>query len=200
MIKDQMFGQMKTAALKRLLGRDPIDIAGKCGIQYNANTRTFCFSSLGTDLEIIYPSYEIQPKVSGWHELLILHYLDLADGTPLSGKEISFSQMESGMVRGGGIDHKCEMAIRTITEKDERKVDYICAQLGGERIQSNADIAYRIPFLPRFPVTLKVWFPDDEFPASGRLLIDESADHYFTIEDAVTVAELLIERITIPAN
>lgn len=193
--KDQMFGQMKKAALKRLLGRDPVDIADKCGIQYDADTAVFRLSSFGNAIEIAYPSYEVRPNVSGWRELLILHYLDLADGTPLSGKEISFSQMESGMVRGGGIDQKCEMAICSIAELDECKVDYICARLGGEKVQSNADITYRIPFLPRFPVTLKIWFPDDEFPASGRLLIDESADHYFTIEDAVTVAEILIDHI-----
>ena len=72
--------------------------------------------------------------------------------------------------------------------------------LGGEKIKTNADVAYRIPLLPRFPVTLKVWLPDEEFPASGRLLLDASADHYFTIEDAVTVAEILIERIAVPEH
>jgi hypothetical protein len=61
-------------------------------------------------------------------------------------------------------------------------------------------VAYHIPFLPRFPVTLKVWLPDEEFPASGRLLMDSSADHYFTIEDAVTMAEILIERIAMTTN
>ena len=49
------------------------------------------------------------------------------------------------------------------------------------QIASNADIAFLIPFLPRFPVTLKVWFADEEFPASGRLLLDASADHYFAM-------------------
>ena len=63
-------------------------------------------------------------------------------------------------------------------------------------MESNADVAYRIPFLPNFPVLLKAWLPDEEFPASGRLLLDSSADHYLTIEDAVTVAEIILERLT----
>lgn len=49
------------------------------------------------------------------------------------------------------------------------------------QIVSNADIAFLIPFLPRFPVTLKVWFADEEFPASGRLLLDASADRYLAM-------------------
>jgi len=45
-------------------------------------------------------------------------------------------------------------------------------------------------------VILTVWLPDEEFPASGRILPDANADHYLTIEDAVTVAEILLEKIT----
>ena len=45
-------------------------------------------------------------------------------------------------------------------------------------------------------VLLKVWFADEEFPASGRLLLDESAPHYLTIEDAVTVGSLILDQLT----
>ena len=31
---------------------------------------------------------------------------------------------------------------------------------------------------------------------AGRLLLDAGADHYLTIEDAVTVAELLLSELT----
>ena len=42
----------------------------------------------------------------------------------------------------------------------------------------------------------QVWFADEEFPASGRLLLDESAPHYLTIEDAVTVGSLILDQLT----
>ena len=95
--------------------------------------------------------------------------------------------------RGGGIDRRCELAMKDLNADTLAR---ICESIGGESISSNADIAYRIPFLPQFPVTLKIWLPDEEFPASGRMLLDTSADHYLTIEDAVTVAEIILERIT----
>ena len=195
-VKDQMFSQMDAVALERLAGRDPGTIAQNAGVDYDAAEQIFSFSSMGIPLRITYPDYTITPAVSGWHRLAILHYLDLADGCPLAGKDIPFGQMLSGMVRGGGIDRKCEAQISRIGDLSEERLHELCEALGGEKIPSNADMAYRIPFLPRFPVTLKVWLPDEEFPASGRLTVDESADHYFTIEDAVMAAELLLDRLT----
>ena len=44
-------------------------------------------------------------------------------------------------------------------------------------------------------MTLKLWLPDEEFPASGRLLLDESEDHYLTIEDAVTLGETILSSL-----
>ena len=195
---NQTFEQMNRVALEWLADRSPNEIAKNAGIYFDAENQVFSFYSLGTDIVLTYPDYRVIPQVGGWHYLLILHYLHLADGTPLTEKEISFSQLNSGMVRGGGIDRKCETAIRYMKNLDEDRLAEICEGMGGEKIHANADVAYRIPFLPRVPVILKVWLPDEEFPASGRLLLDSSADHYFTIEDAVTMAEILIERIAVP--
>jgi len=191
---------MNRSAVEWLAGRNPHEIAENAGVCYDADRQVFSFSSMGTDLTVSYPDYRVTPQISEWHHLLILHYLHLADGTALTGREISFSRMNAGLIRGGGIDRKCEEAILSMKDLDERKLAELCSRVGGVQICSNADVAYRIPFLPRFPVTLKVWLPDEEFPASGRLMLDSSADHYFTIEDAVTVAEIIIERLTAPAE
>ena len=195
---EQMFSQMDQVALGRLAGRDPQTIARNAGIPFDPVSRVFHLPSLGMELTVEYPSYRILPAVSGWHRLLILHYLDLADGVSLTGRDISFSQMKDGLVRGSGIDRKCEGAFQQMRELDPVRLAALCTEMGGERLKTNADVSFRISFLPRFPVTLKVWLPDEEFPASGRMFVDASADHYFTIEDAVTVAELLIERLTVP--
>ncbi len=195
MDKDQMFSQMNQAALARLAGRDPREIAHNAGVRYEVEAQVFHIPTMGMDVTVHYPDYSFTQKLPGWHSLVILHYLDLADGFHLTGKEIPFGQMKSGMVRGGGIDRRCELAIQNLKDLNKDTLEKICQRMGGELIPTNADVAYRIPFLPSFPVTLKIWLPDEDFPASGRLLLDSSADHYLTIEDAVTVAEIILERI-----
>ena len=195
MDQNQMFFQMKQAALARLADRDPNEIATYANVLYDDISKTFQFQSLGIQVSVHYPDYAFSPNLPGWHELVILHYLDLADGTPVAGNQIPFGQMKSGMVRGGGIDRKFETAIQDLHGLKEASLATVCERLGGERIASNADMSFRIPFMPRFPVFLKLWLPDEEFPASGRIFVDSSADHYLTIEDAVTVAERIIDAL-----
>ena len=197
-MSNQMFSQMNQAALARLKDRDPREIARNAGVHYDEESQVYHIPTMGMEVTVSYPEYHFTPEIPGWHRLVILHYLDLADGFALTGKEIPFGQMRSGMVRGGGIDDRCELAIQNLKNLNEDT--RICKNIGGEPIISNADVAYRIPFLPRFPVTLKIWLPDEDFPASGRLLLDSSADHYLSIEDAVTVAEILLEKITQEGN
>lgn len=194
-MSNQMFSQMNLAALARLEGRDPREIARNAGVRYDEEAQTFHIPTMGMCVTVSYPDYHFTPELPGWYRLVILHYLDLADGFPLTGKIIPFGQMRSGMVRGGGIDRRCEQLIGSLKGLNEDALAKIFERIGAESIASNADAAYRIPFLPNFPVVLKIWLPDEEFPASGRFLLDASADHYLTIEDAVTVAEILIEKI-----
>ena len=42
---------------------------------------------------------------------------------------------------------------------------------------------------------LKVWLADEEFEASGKFYISKSADCYLTMEDAVTVGEILLSKL-----
>ena len=49
--------------------------------------------------------------------------------------------------------------------------------------------------MPNYPVWLKIWFADDEFPASGKIFVDASAEKYLSIEDAVTVGGAILDSV-----
>ena len=42
----------------------------------------------------------------------------------------------------------------------------------------------------------KIWFADEEFPASGKIFLQDHADHYLSVEDAVTVGEILLQKLS----
>mgnify|MGYP005754301401 CR=1 FL=1 len=46
------------------------------GIDYDKNQQIFSLESLGEKIQILYPQYEITPKLNDWHHLLILHYIE----------------------------------------------------------------------------------------------------------------------------
>lgn len=198
MNENRMFAQMLAAARERLRGRDPQTIALKTGIEYDAKEKVFHLLCLGDELRISYPHYDVQPEPDGWRKLLILHYMDLADGTPLLGQLAGFSQMKDGLVRGSGFDRRFEETLQQIMRRiTAEELEKRCRAMGGLIQDGNADLNVILPFLPRIPLTLKIWMADDEFDASGRLMADASIDHYLTIEDAVTVGEVILERLMI---
>lgn len=194
-MENRQFELMLEAARSRLLRHVPEEISEKAGVRYENGV--FWVRTLGRRVEIQWPAGKITPPVSKWHTLTLLHYLDLADGTPLTGRTITFSQYKDGLVRGGGLDRNTELIVRRdLGVLPREELARRCEALGAELLPSNADFCARFDFAPRYPVWLKVWFADEEFPASGRLLVDESAPNYLTIEDAVTVGSLILDCLT----
>ena len=194
-MENRQFERMLEAARSRLLRHVPEEISEKAGVRYENGA--FWVRTLGRCVEVQWPAGKITPPVSKWHTLTLLHYLDLADGTPLSGRTITFSQYKDGLVRGGGLDRNTELIVRRdLGVLPREELARRCETLGAELLPSNADFCARFDFAPRYPVWLKVWFADEEFPASGRLLVDESAPSYLTIEDAVTVGALILDELT----
>ncbi len=83
-----------------------------------------------------------------------------------------------------------------LQDKDPEKIQKACTSLGAEFIETKADLCAVFPVLPRYPVTLKIWFADEEFPASGKIFLQDHADHYLSVEDAVTVGEILLQKLS----
>mgnify|MGYP005782995901 FL=1 len=67
--------------------------------------------------------------------------------------------------------------------------------LGARIVNGRADLSAELLLFPRYPFLLNFWMEDEEFPAAGKLLVDKSADHYLTIEDAVTAGDVLLRRL-----
>ena len=196
---NRMFSEMLRSARERLRFRSPEEAAQRAGAVWDGEKQVILLPSLGQRVTVRCPSWEIMPPLPGWHALLALHYLDLADGAPLGETLISFSGMRDGLIRGGGFDRSSEAALgRLLRSLSLPELEARCRRLGGETLRLNSDFASRLPLFPRFPLTLKVWLGDEEFPASGRLFPDAAADHYLTVEDAVTAGELVLSALSEP--
>ncbi len=194
---DRMYQNMLTAAKERLKRKEPHEIARNADIEYDENQKFFSVNSFGENIIIDYPGYECTGAIENWHHLLLLHYMDLADGTPLNDSLISFGSLKDGMVRGTKFDRTVENRLeKLLWDQSEETVLSALKSLGGIAKPSKADLSMEIPVLPRYPMTVNIWWADEEYPASGKILLDASADHYLTIEDAVTAGELVLTRLT----
>ncbi len=189
-----MFDGMFAAAIERLRNRSPEEICRLGNVVFDGSA--FRFESLGREMAVSYPEYEVLPAVDPWQALVMLHYLSMAGGAPMEGKMTAFSEYRDGLARGYGFDRDTENAIREragALSEDELKKR--CLALGGRLVASNADLCVEFKFMPNYPVWLKIWFADDEFPASGKIFVDASAEKYLSIEDAVTVGRAILDSL-----
>lgn len=189
------FERMMKTAREWLAGRPADEIAASSGIAFDPDRRVFLFTSLGKEIELRYPDYAFSPDIEEWHQLTVLHYLNLADGTVPTGEWIPLSQMASGMIRGGGFDRMFEALVRgKLGNLPPQTVENACVRMGMKIEKNNADLCASTALAPLFPVTMKLWFadPEDDLPPSGRIFVDRTADHFLTIEDTVLLCEYLI--------
>ncbi len=193
---NRAFEEMRKYAVDCLRQRSPEEIADCTGAEYIKEEGILKISSLGQRIEIKPPEYELSPPLEDWHHLVLLHYLYMADGTPLSGEWISFGELKDGLIRGTKFDRTVDEQLgKFLGDLELQEVQRICRSLGGEIRQSKADLCTVIPFLPYYPVMLNVWSADDEFHGTARMLADKSADHYLTVEDAVTLGDIIIKKL-----
>ena len=69
-----------------------------------------------------------------------------------------------------------------------------CLRLGGKPLPIG-DIAYSLEVFDGLPLLVQLWFGDEEFPASLRMLWDENALMYLKYETMYYARGLLLERL-----
>lgn len=194
MKNNRQYAQMLCAAKEKLSGRDPAEIARAAGLLWNG--RTFEAVTLGIPIQIHWPDCEIEPQLDMWHCLTILQYLAGAKGTPPAGRFICLSDFrEGGLVRGSSFDRENDRIIGMIGKNDAAAIQKAAAELGGTVISGKADMTIRFSFLPDFPLMLNLWLEDEDFPASGKVLLDAAMESAMQVEAAGTAAGILLAML-----
>lgn len=195
--ENRAFQEMLQAAVKRLQDRSGEEIAAKSGAVFHSEKNLLEVPSFHEVIEIQLPTFRVNAEMDEWHHLVLLHYLDMADGTEGTQELITFGNLKDGLIRGTKFDRTAEEKLeKLLQDKDPEEIQKACKILGAEFTETKADLCAVFPVLPRYPVTLRIWFADEEFPASGKLFLQDNADHSLSVEDAVTVGEILLQKLS----
>ncbi len=197
MEENRQFQEMLGAAEKKLEGMSAQEIAERGGLAFDAAKNMFSFESFGRRVQVSYPDFTLDCEVDMWMHLTILQYMAEADGHPLASEWISLSDFQvGGLVRGASFDRENDALIkRGIGKLDVETLRRVGRKMGAVEVSSKADLSLQFWFMPRFPYLLNLWFADEEFPASGKVLCDRAAEHYLKVEAAGTIAGLLLQEL-----
>jgi hypothetical protein len=184
-------------ALEKYRQQNPFFAATHTGTRYDEDNCRFSFASMGQDLYVTYPGGDVcwarngQELPLGWR-LITLNYLSRGDGRPLTGQLISYRELEGGKVFFPNLKAKTidwlavELSSRTVTE-----IKKVFSRYEGTPVVGGCDLGATFYLFPRFPVTVKLWLPDEEFPMTANILFDAAAGGYLHTEDIAAAASIV---------
>ncbi len=178
--------------------KDPLEMAKLSGTVFDSEKSSFTVTSLGQILEVKYPEGTIRfggtalsPR---WNwRLIVLNYLARADATPLTGELITYKELEGGAVFFPAFYKMNNVRLmEALSGKSLPEIKKACLALKA-LLKEEADLSAVFLFLPRFPIMLKLWLPDEEMAGSANILFDASANHYLHTEDIAVAVSLIVD-------
>ena len=171
----------------------------KSGSRYSAADKAVIIDHLNRSYKISIPQGEVAlvndtEAVPVRDKILILHYFLRATGRPLSGKIITYKELQEGInYYPTFFKRAIEPIINNFKDEPPKLLD-ISAKLGGRK-SDFGDIAVTINAFPYVPLTIVLWQGDKEFPADGNIMFDSTITEYLPTEDITILCEVIAWKI-----
>jgi hypothetical protein len=134
-------------------------------------------------------SVDIRGKLSAdihinpWVAIPFLDYIRYGKGLPLSGNWLSFRELKDGKERYPLFQKRCEAPMKQVADTYTDLFDDLVRILGGKQVekQFESDISVVLHPLPRVPLMICYWLPEDGLESSLNVFFDDTADKNLTI-------------------
>jgi len=128
---------------------------------------------------------------------LLLYYLITADGTPLTGKWVSFADLPDGRMYNAAFQGYSGDEIVKIFGFDLTTFRSACLKVGGKPVEIGS-ASFMVQALPNLPLLVTYWLGDEDFPSSCKILFDSSATHYLPIDGCAIAGSMLTKKLCSP--
>jgi hypothetical protein len=127
-------------------------------------------------------------------QILILHYLTQAKGTPFTNKVITYGQIEGGKFYVPVfIQRNIAPLLKSFSHRPEFLLE-LAQRIGGTKA-AYGDVSVSIDAFPRVRIYFILWKGDDEVSPNGNILFDGNIPHYLTSEDVCVLTETLVWKL-----
>ena len=199
-VREYAHGLAYKLACERLAGIADIEQqCRKSGASYLPAEKSVTIDHLNRSYRISIPGGEVSllnsdEAVPLRDKILILHYFTRAAGTPLSGKIITYKELQEGInYYPTFFKRAIEPVIKNFNDEPQ-KLLAIAAALGGRK-SDYGDIAVTIDAFPYVPLTVVLWQGDKEFPADGNIMFDSTIPDYLPTEDITILCEVIAWKL-----
>lgn len=162
---------------KEIRNIDLAEAADRVGGQFARNKLTL--KILGKNFSVdtdgnLYADIHVNP----WVAAPFLTYVLYSEGLPVSGKWVSFRELENGRERYPLFQKRCEEAMKLIADKYNDLFEDMVHIFSGQQVeeQFESDISVVLYPLPKVPIMICYWMPEDGIQSTLNIFFDETAD------------------------
>ena len=184
-----------------LCQQDPVQLASQVGAEcvvrvsgeYDLRCRFLGETVLlhWPDLTVVNQNGDELPVLFG---ALLYYYFHTGDGTPLTGRRVSFAELPDGRTYSQAFQGYTGSELVKVFGDDIGSLKEACQELDGQPLDIG-QASYLFQALPRMPIQLVYWLGDEDFPSTANLLFDENACHYLPVDGCAILGSLLTRKL-----
>lgn len=184
----------------------PEEIAARCQVPYDPETKRFRLTLMGVEYTISWPEYEVahvpEDRI-GYYPLetkanariLLLRYLTEGTAAPSTGRFLTYREIPWGEVYFKQFQGRCLFRLAFGFGNKLQIFREIMERAGAAPITSG-DAGYELELLKGLYVRLILWEGDDEFPPSAQILFSDNFPAAFTQgEDMAVVGDVVNDML-----
>ncbi len=132
--------------------------------------------------------------VNPWVVAPLLTYILNCNGLPLSGEWVTFKELESGKPWQGLFGQRCEIPLKKVIDDYTDLLEDLIHIFNGreEKGLYNSDISLTLLPLPKMPMLICYWKPEDGLDSDLHLLFDSTAEKNCSIEGIYSLGTGLV--------
>jgi len=196
-----IFEQDREKSLKNLQSEvvhlDFAQAAERTGAQFSGDKLTL--KILGKDFSVntkgeLFADIHINP----WVAIPFLNYILHGQGLPVSGRWVSFRELKKGREWYPLFRKRCEEPVKRLADIHTDLFDDMVHIFSGRQVdqQFQSDISVVLHPLPKVPIMICYWSPEEGLGSSLNIFFDETADRNLDIGSIFTLGTGLAQMFT----
>lgn len=182
-------------ATQDMKGIVPYAVASKSGAEYDGSR--FRVPFFNRIYLVDYPDIRVEEEnnagpVPQYLEIILLHYLLQADGSPLEDRWIAYRQLPGAALFEGRFIRMATAPMLRMFGDDVEGFKRAGRAIGGIEMTRTGDAAFKFMSLPRIPVACILFQGEEGIPSTLNILFDAAAPNYLPTEDLSLLGVYLV--------
>ena len=180
--------------LKRKISTiDLSSAAQRLGAEFSNNTVTIkiCGKNFSVDSK---GNCSSEIHIHPWITIPILNYIIEGGETPVSGEWVPFRELKSGRTWYGLFGQRCEKPLKKVADTYTDLFEDMLHIFNGKQVENHyaSDISIVLHPLPKIPILICYWKPEDGLESSLNLFFDSTAEDNLNIESIFSLGTGLV--------